>query len=287
MQGTERAQLDHDAAAKHRRLESSRLRKLYRVFAGVLHVGEIGQQRLKTFYFGWGYLPLLKVRGLPIGRRIKLIRDLLRVDWHVVHGHRPAEIAVVAKILSVRSGCEREVFVEAGCWRGGSSAKFSILCEMFGYRLQVFDSFEGVETLDESLYKSEWRFGGQYACAEDVVRSNVAKFGRPAVCEFHKGWFSETLARFPVTARVRLAYIDCDLAKGTLEALQGVMPSIATDGCILRQDFHIMPVRKLLLDPETWSRFGVETPRITIQSVYMAQFDWIGPPFTTTMHGKQ
>lgn len=274
MQKNELQRLDSLASRKHRRLESSMLRRLYRVLAGFLRIGELGRQRWKTVYFAWGYWRILRIGRLSVRERVELIGKLLRVDWHVIHGHRPAEIAVVAEILASKPAVGHEVMVEAGCWRGGSSAKFSILCQLFGYRLQIYDSFEGVESLDDAVHSNEWHFGGQYACPEDIVRMNVMRFGTISVCEFHKGWFSETLARSPVAAPVQLAYIDCDLAKGTLEVLQGVMPSISEDGCILSQDFHITPVRRLLLDPETWSKLGVGMPNITSRSVYMAQLDW-------------
>ena len=67
-----------------------------------------------------------------------------------------------------------------------------------------------------------------------------------------------------------MAYIDCDLGKGTLEVLQSAVPSLADDGCVFTQDFHIDPVRRVLDDPGTWESLGVPAPRIVQEGVYLA-----------------
>ncbi|MCC7181514.1 MAG: class I SAM-dependent methyltransferase [Acidobacteria bacterium] len=275
MADVDRATLDRRAASRYQQLESSRVRQLYRIVAQRLNVDELGAQRLKSLYFACGYWRILLITRLSLIERLRLIARFMRVDWNVVHGHRPVEIAHVTKALAARPGAPSEVVVEAGCWRGGSTAKFSIVCAMLGLRLQVYDSFEGVEPLD-AVSTGEWNFGGQYACTEETVRQNVTQFGCIDVCDFHKGWFSQTLASRSIGRPVRLAYVDCDLAKGTLEALSGVMPTLAPDGCVFSQDFHIMPVRKMLLDPSTWATLRVAPPRIKPCSVYMVQLTWPG-----------
>src|SRR5690606_19018518 len=45
---------------------------------------------------------------------------------------------------------EPGVLVEAGCFKGGSTAKLSLLAELAGRELVVFDSFEGLPDNDES-----------------------------------------------------------------------------------------------------------------------------------------
>ena len=106
-------------------------------------------------------------------------------------------------------------------------------------------------------------FSGEYAASESLVRDNIALYGEISICSFYKGWFVDTLATTRVPYPVRVAYIDCDLAKGTREALQGIVPALVSDGWIFSQDFHIRPVIKLLLDPDTWMPFEKNTPKIT------------------------
>jgi hypothetical protein len=73
-----------------------------------------------------------------------------------------------------------------GCWRGGSAAKFSLLCQMLGYRLAVFDSFEGVEPLTEEETGKGYDFSGEYAATKALVTDNVARYGAAGSCHFIK-----------------------------------------------------------------------------------------------------
>jgi O-methyltransferase len=152
--------------------------------------------------------------------------------------------------------------VEAGCYLGGSSAKFSTICAWLGYRLCIYDSFEGVEAMLAEERVGNYDFSGEYAASEEVVRANLRQYGDVSVCSLHKGWFADTLANRPVPQAVRVAYIDCDLAKGTREALAGIVPSLSEDGWIFSQDFHIRPVIELLSDTKTWLTIGTKVPTI-------------------------
>lgn len=186
------------------------------------------------------------------------------IDCNVLHSHRPCEIASVCKALAKRPHDPDEVMIEAGCWRGGSSAKFSIVCKILGYRLHIYDSFEGVEEVPaEEREQAGYDFSGEYAAPESVLRSNLIRYGEVGVCSIHKGWFAETLTVTSVSTPVRVVFIDCDLAKGTSEVLTGVMSRLVDDGWIFSQDFHIKPVRELLRDPNTWKQFNRGNPSIT------------------------
>lgn len=233
----------------------------------------VTKQRVKLIWHGWGYLPMLTVTTLPLTSRLRLIARCLRVDWNVPHGHRPREMAAILRALGDRKARPGEVLLEAGCWKGGSSAKFSVMCKMLGYRLAVYDSFEGVETMtaEEKAFGGT-DFSGAYAATEDLVRDHIRRFGEIDVCSLHKGWFESTLASVPVP--VRVAYIDCDLAKGTMEVLQGVMAALVDDGAVFSQDCHILPVQVLITSPETWTRLGVDPPAITMIGEQLAQLTW-------------
>jgi O-methyltransferase len=220
------------------------------------------RQRFKLLWFFWGYVPIVFIRNLPIFLRLSLIIRFLRIDWNVLHAHRPCEIAHICRALAERHAATGEVMIEAGCYQGGSSAKFSIVCEALGYRLQIHDSFEGVEPLSEEEKLHGHDFSGEYAAPEALVRSNLGQYGRLEICTLRKGWFSETLAAKPVLKPIRLVYIDCDSSKGTAEVLRGVVPTLVADGLVFSQDFQIEGVRKLLLESSTWTDFGRGIPKI-------------------------
>ena len=73
---------------------------------------------------------------------------------------------------------------------------------------------------------------------------------------------------------MRIAYIDCDIAKGTREALTGIVPALSEDGVVFSQDLHIGPVLKLLRDPQTWASLGKSAPKIHQFDRRLAQIFW-------------
>jgi len=189
--------------------------------------------------------------------RIRLISKSITVDWNIQHGHWPGEVARVMTAIGERKAKSGEVVVEAGCWMGGSTAKFSLICKLLQYKLFVFDSFQGVEYIPGNF------FSGEYIADLDLVKKNVASYGKIDVCEFVPGWFADTLAGNTFQHSTRVAYLDCDLAKGTYEVLQGILPTHVDEGVICSQDYHIGEVKSLLDDKETWRKFGVLSCPIT------------------------
>jgi O-methyltransferase len=256
----------------------SRVRGFYVRWVRPRIASELSRQRLKLVWFAWGYWRLFRL-NLGLRERLRLLRRFLRVDWNVTHAHRPSEISEVCLALGSRRARSGELMVEAGCWRGGSTAKFSLLCEMLGYHLNVYDSFEGVEPLSEEAKRSSYDFSGEYAAAKVLVMDNVERYGALGSCSFIQGWFSDTLARKPLTGPVRLVYIDCDVAKGTSEVLTGVVCQLVPDGRVFSQDFHIEPVRELLVDPRTWQSLGVPVPRVEARCGHLAEIQF-NVPFT-------
>jgi O-methyltransferase len=235
----------------YRRYVRSRIRK------------EIHRQRLKLIYDAWSYYPLIKFKELGAKERFGLLWKLIRIDWFILHASKPAEVVPVMIDLMSRVGTSNEAFVEAGCWNGGSTAKFSLICKQYHYTLHVFDSFLGVK---------EWNFA--YAAKERDVRANLAKYGELDVCSFHPGWFRDTLWHRPQPFPIRMVYIDCDVAQATLEVLSGTLPTLVEDGVIYTQDYHLNDVRTMLDKPETWTRLGVRAPCIKPLIRNIARITW-------------
>jgi O-methyltransferase len=234
------------------------------------HIPNGLRRGLRRVRMAWAYRGALSWPRLSMGEKLSVIGRFIRVDLDVPLGHKPGEILPVCRTLLEREPRGGEVMVEAGCWEGGSTAKFSIICKMMGIPLYVYDSFEGVEKTDQE----GWDFTGEYAAPLDRVKQNIAGFGEIDVCTFFKGWFIDTLAAHPVREPVRTVFIDCDLAKGTVETLQGVLPSLSPDGVVYSQDYHIGAVKKVLHDPDTWKSLGRPQPSIRFVHHHLAEMRW-------------
>lgn len=147
------------------------------------------------------------------------------------------------------------VLIEAGCYKGGSTAKFSLLAKLTDRRLVAFDSFEGLPENDESAQRSILgeapNFSrGVYRGTLDEVTQNVSRFGDATRCSFVKGWFDDTMPLF--SDKIVVGYLDVDLASSTKTCLKFLFPRLQAGGSILTQDGHLPLVIRVLDDDRFW-----------------------------------
>lgn len=160
---------------------------------------------------------------------------------------------------------EKGCIVEAGAYKGGSTAKFSRAAKLADRELVVFDSFEGIPNNNEDHASSsagQDNFAsGAYKGTLDEVRANVSRYGHIDVCRFIKGWFEDTLVQFnePIAA----IYIDVDLVSSTRTCLKNLYPLLRPGGVLYCQDGHLPLVCDLYDDDDFWEReIGVKKPTI-------------------------
>jgi O-methyltransferase len=156
--------------------------------------------------------------------------------------------------------------VEAGCFKGGSTAKFSIAAKVASRKLFVFDSFEGLPANDEryqvTIFGQRTDFApGEYTGALEEVQRNVATYGEGDVCNYRKGWFDATMPGF--TEPIIAGYIDVDLASSTKTCLKYLYPMLQPGGCLFSQDAHLPLIIELLDDANFWqTEVGCAKPTI-------------------------
>ncbi|MEP6512815.1 MAG: TylF/MycF/NovP-related O-methyltransferase [Parafilimonas sp.] len=237
------------------------IRKFFRTHIRSKIKNELSRQRLKFLLWDvYGYYSLLFAKHISLAKKLKLLKQCCIIDWNILHAHKPCEITpVLLAILEPDSNkSQQSTIIEAGCWLGGGSAKFSHGCAIAGCGLHVYDSFEGVEYSDANTEKAI--FFGTYIGQIEVVKENISRYGNISVCEFHKGWFAHTFKNFNTPCKV--VYVDCDLAKGTLEVITAVQPYLQKGGKIFTQDYHIKPIKKMLTDENTWKNCNLSQPSI-------------------------
>ena len=78
--------------------------------------------------------------------RSEIVSRFERIDREVPIGSTPTDGLFLAEMML---NMEAEgVIVECGCYRGGSSAKLSIISKLLGRKLIIFDSFEGLPAVE-------------------------------------------------------------------------------------------------------------------------------------------
>src|SRR5688572_9739870 len=199
-------------------------------------------------------------------QRLGLAARFYKISAKVHSPHTQEEILHFVEAILALPKDLPGVVVEAGCFKGASTSKFSLAAKIAGREFVVFDSFEGMppnqEAHSKDIFGQKAAFGaGDYKGALDEVKANITKYGAIEPCRFVKGWFENTLPSFrePVAA----AYIDVDLVSSTSTCLKYFYPLLQTGGTVCSQDGHLPLVLELFDNDEFWRKeVGCEKPGI-------------------------
>jgi hypothetical protein len=119
--------------------------------------------------------------GIGLTTKLRLLARMVRNTRSIpVLSHVFEHITMAKTILNVpraTPGC----VVECGTYAGGSTANLSLVCELVGRRLAVFDSFAGLP--DNAAEEESHILGvgsgnyhaGQFSATLETVRTNVAR----------------------------------------------------------------------------------------------------------------
>jgi len=216
------------------------------------------------------------IRQATFSQRCALIRQIYRITYHVECGHAQAEIlGPITRVLAMTTEL-RGAIVEAGCFKGGGTAKLSLAARLAGRQLIVFDSFEGIPENSEPHCRNIW--GGRVSFAKgdyrgdiEEVIENVRRFGDIGVCRFIKGFFDDCMPGFQEP--LVLAYLDVDLASSTRTCLKHLWPLLAPGGILYSQDGHLPLVIAVFSDEKFW-REELKTPKPHIHGLGTSQLIW-------------
>jgi O-methyltransferase len=196
-------------------------------------------------------------------------KESLQAEFERVHTsvecvHEPGEVWSFAEYLLEANvtGC----IVEMGCYKGGGSAKLSLLASCLQKELHIFDSFKGLPQHQEkhitNIFGQAVTFTqGEYASALEQTCNNIKQYGVIDVCHFWEGWFHETFPNF--NESVAGAYIDVDLVGSVKECFLKMYHLIVPGGIIACHDGHLPLVLNMLADKNFWEQeLGCNMPVI-------------------------
>jgi O-methyltransferase len=197
-----------------------------------------------------------------------LLRRFLHVSKNVPCPHNPSHIlAFVVELYRLAPEVQGGI-IEAGAYRGGSTAKISIVAHNLGRPFHVFDSFQGLPANQESHDTSimghsikDWFREGEFCGSLEEVRRNVTEHGEIEPCNFIPGWFEDTMPGFD--KQIAAAYIDVDLASSTRTCLKYLYPRLSPGGVLVSQDGDFPLVMAVFDDDSFWrGEVGCEKPTI-------------------------
>jgi len=187
--------------------------------------------------------------------RKELARRFRVIHRRVHCAHQEAEMLILAEAI-----LKLEVpgpIVELGCFKGGSTAKLSLVAKATGRELHVFDSFEGLPSPDGKDVRHDYVSGkvkqyaqGEYLGTLDEVKGNIAKWGEVGVCQFIKGFYSETLPK--TTVSPAFVFMDVDLIDSGRTCIQALWPRLVPGGAYYTHEAGMATFLEGLLDSEWW-----------------------------------
>jgi len=187
--------------------------------------------------------------------RALILKKSYGISDSVICTHSNRQMLEVISAALSFSGDPEGCIVQAGCYKGGSTAKMSIAANMVQRQLIVFDSFEGMPENNEHLGKGEW------SGTLEEVQDNLRRFGSIEVCEFFKGWFDDTMPTFerPIVA----IYLDVGLSSSNRTCIKYLYPLLVPGGVLFSQVRNLAPVVELYDNDEFWrNEVGYPKPKI-------------------------
>jgi O-methyltransferase len=187
-----------------------------------------------------------------------------------------AHLAMAAKLLEIPPDTEG-VVVECGCWKGGSTANLSLVCDIVGRELIVYDSFEGLPAPEKNDRYATKDAQGFYRGDLDDVQNNVRRNGAIGRCVFRKGWFRDTLPnhREPIA----LCFLDVDYEASMHDCIVNLWPHVTDQGYLFIDEYKRLDYCALFFSERFWSEhFNIAPPGLlgTGTGVGVGQY-FVGP----------
>jgi hypothetical protein len=167
--------------------------------------------------------------------------------------------------------------IECGTWKGGSATNLSLVCRIFGRKLKVYDSFEGLPEPRPGEHLAKIEAKGAFCGTLDEVRSNIRRHGAIENCEFVKGWFEDTLPE--LNSPVVLAFLDVDFEASLHTCVRHIWPNLVEQGYIFTDESQMTDYVALFYSEKWWSKYFDRTPPGLIgagSGLPLGQF-YIGP----------
>jgi hypothetical protein len=194
-------------------------------------------------------------------------------------GSYKGHLAMAYKLLEIPPSLEG-VVVECGAWQGGATANLSVICDVVGRDLIVYDSFEGLPE-PEPGDKAPAEAKGAYRGDIETVRKNVRRYGVIDRCEFRKGWFKDSLPSH--TEPIVLLFLDVDLKSSLHDCVVNLWPHVVDEGYVFVDDYVHLHNCALFFSERFWSEnFDASPPGLmgTGTGVGVGQYflgPWRGP----------
>jgi hypothetical protein len=196
--------------------------------------------------------------GMTWLRMFRLARRMRNTTKHVFTATSyKAHLAMAMKLMEIPPSV-RGVVVECGCYLGGSTANLSLVCDIVGRELFVYDSFEGMPPASPNDKFAVADGTGNLRGDLEVVRDTVRRFGAIERCTFVKGWFKDTLPHHEEP--VVLCFLDVDYQASLHDCIQNLWPKLTRRGYVFIDEYVLVDYCALFYSERYWREYFDSKP---------------------------
>jgi hypothetical protein len=188
------------------------------------------------------------------GLALRMYRNTKRVRTATSY---KSHLAMAVKLFEIPPDVPGDV-VECGCFRGGSTANLSLVCEIVGRKLIVYDSFEGLPAPQPGDRYATDSTEGYLSATLEEVRGNVARLGAVGCCEFRKGWFEDTLPSHDTP--IVLTFLDVDYQASLRDCVLNLWPHLTDRGYLFIDEYMVLDYGALFFSEKFWNRYFDRPP---------------------------
>jgi O-methyltransferase len=167
-----------------------------------------------------------------------------------------AHLAMAVKLLEMAPS--DAVVVECGCFLGASAANLSLVCDIVGRDLILYDSFEGLPPPAKGEKYGNPFAAGLFKGELEAVQANIRKYGTIERCVFRKGWFKYTLPNHE--ERIALAFFDVDFQDSLHDCMIGLWPHLVNRGYLFIDEYVFTDYCALFYSEKYWKRYFDTVP---------------------------
>lgn len=196
--------------------------------------------------------------GVGLSDKRRLMRKIRRNTTEITGATSYYEHLLLATYLLSTPKSVRGDIAECGCFKGRSTATLSLVGELVGRRVRVFDSFQGLPEIDNddkvhiSLHSTRYEVyeKGDYTGTIDEVRRNVERYGQADRCEFIEGYFEDSLPSDQ--GEYAFIFLDVDLNQSLKSCLMYLWPRLSENGYLFTHEAQQLPFAKVFFDESWW-----------------------------------
>lgn len=196
--------------------------------------------------------------GVGFGAKVLLLFRMVRNNLRIESASNFVEHLTMATAILNTPLTSRGNVVECGAYKGCSTTNLSLVCALCNRQLEVFDSFAGLPEPSEEdrthtlvdRREAHTYERGAWAGSIAEVKSTIERYGAIGVCNFHVGYFDETLPHF--RAPCVLVFADVDLTSSLETCLQYLWPLLVDGGCFYTHEATHFEIARLFFDKGWW-----------------------------------